>query len=188
MNTLRTTSSEIIQAKAALRLRMKEERAALTPEARAACAARLACEPLPPDVMPPPGGIVAGYWPMKGELDPLPLMQALAAQGFALALPRMTPHGLDFHAWHAGDLMESGAFGTREPRPNAPRVEPDLILTPLLAFDAKGGRLGFGKGFYDRAFALLPHAGRLGLAYAFQQVEAVPGEAHDVPLDAVIVV
>lgn len=181
-------TTSVLEAKTALRKRMKDLRAAQSPEDRLAAARRLAGASLPEAVLPPPGGIVAGYWPMKGELDPLPLMQALAGRGFALALPRMTPHGLDFHAWHAGDLMEAGAFGTREPRPSAPRVDPDLILTPLLAFDAKGGRLGFGKGFYDRAFAALPGTKRLGLAYAFQQVEAVPDEAHDAPLDAVLAV
>lgn len=179
---------DILKAKATLRGEMKALRAALTPEMRRAKALALAATPVPPALLPPPGGVIAGYWPMKGEIDPLPLMEALAAQGWRLALPRMTPHGLDFHAYVPGDLLESGAFGTREPRACSAGATPDLILTPLLAFDAQGGRLGFGKGFYDRAFAALPGAKRLGLAYRFQQVEVVPGEAHDLPLDAVLVV
>lgn len=163
-------------------------RAALSEADRAAAAIRLAQTPLPNHLLPPPAGVVAGYWPMKGELDPLRLMLALSEQGYALALPRMTPMGLDFHLWHEGDLMDAGAFGTREPRASSLSATPDLILTPLLAFDAAGGRLGFGKGFYDRAFAALPGAKKLGLAYAFQRVDAVPGEAHDIPLDGVIAV
>jgi 5-formyltetrahydrofolate cyclo-ligase len=138
--------------------------------------------------LPAQGGVIAGYWPMKGELDPRPLMLKLAAMGYTLALPRMTPMGLDFHRWQKGDLMDAGAFGTQEPCAVSPDATPDLILTPLLAFDDAGGRLGFGKGFYDRAFAALPGARKIGLAYAFQRVEAVPGEAHDVPLDGVIAV
>lgn len=179
---------QIIEAKAALRARMKALRAALSEAERRAAAQRLAQAALPAGVLPAASGVVAGYWPMKGELDPLPLMKALGARGFRLALPRMTPQGLDFHLWRPSDLMEAGAFGTREPRAASPRATPDLVLTPLLAYDAAGGRLGFGKGFYDRAFAALPGAKRLGLAYAFQRVEAVPGEAHDVPLDGVIAV
>lgn len=183
-----STDTRIIEAKAALRARMKALRAAFGEAERAEAARRLAAMALPETLLPPEGGVIAGYWPMKGELDPLPLMKALAQRGYGLALPRITPQGLDFHLWRHADLMEAGAFGTREPRASAPRATPHLILTPLLAFDDAGGRLGFGKGFYDRAFAALPGAKRLGLAYAFQRVETVPGEAHDVPLDAVIAV
>jgi len=184
-----TISPESVRdAKTALRRQMKALRAALSDAERASAAQKLAQAPLPPTILPPHGGVVAGYWPMKGEIDPLPMMRVLAQQGYRLALPRMTPHGLDFHLWTPGDLMETGAFGAHEPRASAPALAPDLILTPLLAFDEAGGRLGFGKGFYDRAFAARPEAKRVGLAYAFQRVDAVPGEAHDIPLDAVMVV
>lgn len=183
-----TSPDSVREAKAALRARMKALRAALSDEERQAAARRLAERAVPSGFLPAQGGVIAGYWPMKGELDPRPLMLKLAAMGYTLALPRMTPMGLDFHRWQKGDLMDAGAFGTQEPCAVSPGASPDLILTPLLAFDDAGGRLGFGKGFYDRAFAALPGARKIGLAYAFQRVDAVPGEAHDVPLDGVIAV
>ncbi len=178
----------VLEAKAALRARMKALRAAQPEAARLAAAQALAATPLPPALLPRPGGVVAGYWPLRDELDPRPLMAALAARGFRLALPRIADPGLDFHLWHPGEPLEAGAFGTRAPRAAAPPACPELILAPLLAFDAAGGRLGFGGGYYDRAFAAFPSARRLGLAYAFQRVATVPGQAHDIALEAVLAV
>lgn len=138
--------------------------------------------------LPPKGGVIAGYVPIKSEIDPRPLMHKLYAEGLSLALPRVEGADITFHAYHPADTLERGAYGIAEPAPHAPRVSPALILTPLLAYDAEYARLGYGKGYYDRAFLIHPQAKRLGLAYACQRVEHVPREAHDALLDGVLAV
>ncbi len=135
--------------------------------------------------------VVSAYWPMGDEMDPRPLMEALAGRGHRLALPAVRAAGqpLDFRAWQPGDALLPAGFGTREPPATAEELRPGLLLVPLLAFDAAGYRLGYGGGFYDRSLALLRAAGdtlAVGLAYADQQVAAVPREATDQPLDLVV--
>jgi len=138
-----------------------------------------------------PGTPVSGYWPLGDEIDPRPLMGALHGRGHPLALPaiRAAHQPLDFRAWRPGDPLVPAGFGTRQPAAEAPLVRPGLLLVPLLAFDAAGYRLGYGGGFYDRSLALLRRTGDIlavGLAYAAQQVPAVPREATDQPLDLVV--
>lgn len=139
---------------------------------------------------------ISAYWPLGDEIDPRPLLQALHRRGHRLALPVIRAAGqpLDFRAWQPGDPLRPAGFGTSEPLPDAPSVEPAVLLVPLLAFDAAGFRLGYGGGFYDRSLALL-RAPRdasggdilaVGLAFAAQQVAAVPHEATDQPLDLVV--
>jgi len=175
--------------KASLRRVMLGARDALAPETRESAslalvkhvkAARFQA------VLPEAGGIIAGFMPMRSEISPLPLMAALAQDGFRLALPRITPEGLVFHGFEMGAALAPGPFGTREPLTEAPLVTPNLFLTPLLAFDGEGGRLGYGKGYYDRVFAQHPSAKRVGVAYAMQEVAKVPREAHDALLDMVL--
>lgn len=137
---------------------------------------------------------IAGYRALRDELDPLPLMEALVRQGHMLTLPRMVADdvtggeggSLAFHAYEIGDPLEKGAFGVEEPRAAAAILVPDVILAPLVAFDRRGHRLGYGKGFYDRALARYPGACGIGLAFAVQEVEQVPDEPHDRPLMAII--
>jgi 5-formyltetrahydrofolate cyclo-ligase len=135
--------------------------------------------------------VVSAYWPLGDEIDPRPLMEALHLRGHRLALPAIRAAGrpLDFRAWLPGDPLISAGFGIQEPAATAPSVAPRVLLVPLLAFDAAGYRLGYGGGFYDRSLALLRAAGdtlAVGLAYADQQVAAVPREATDQPLDLVV--
>jgi len=136
--------------------------------------------------------IVAGYWPIKTELDPRPLMAALASQGIATALPATPKSGqpLIFHHWVEGDVMIDGLYGTLEPSPEAPVCYPTLVLVPMLAFDDRGYRLGYGGGFYDRSLAGLRERGgvvrAVGLAYNAQRVEVVPIGPYDARLDAVL--
>ncbi|WP_227010258.1 5-formyltetrahydrofolate cyclo-ligase [Pelagibius marinus] len=137
------------------------------------------------------GVVVSAYWPMGDEIDPRPLMDALAGRGHRLALPAIRAAGqpLDFRAWRPGDALQPAGFGTREPLSGAEELRPGLLLVPLLAFDGAGYRLGYGGGFYDRSLALLRKAGdtlAVGLAYAGQQVAAVPREVTDQPLDLVV--
>jgi len=93
---------------------------------------------------------------------------------------------LIFRHWTPGDPLETDLGGCPAPLPSAEAVIPDLILTPLLAFDRDGGRLGQGGGYYDRTLAALPDVPRIGLAYAGQEVEALPMDAHDQWLDGVL--
>jgi 5-formyltetrahydrofolate cyclo-ligase len=131
--------------------------------------------------------VVAGTWPIEGELDMRPLMRRLSELGVGLALPRTPGRGglLSFRAWDFGQPLEPGPFGTMHPAAKAPLAVPDLVLVPLLAFDARGARLGAGGGFYDRTLASLS-AQRIGVAYAAQEVSSIPTEPHDVLLDAVV--
>jgi 5-formyltetrahydrofolate cyclo-ligase len=136
---------------------------------------------------PPPGALVAGFWPMGDEIDIRPLLRHLSEAGHALALPVTPPRGqpLSFRRWHPGDALIPGRFGTSIPADTAETVTPDALLVPLLAFDATGRRLGYGGGYYDRTLALLPGAWALGVAFAGQQVALVPAGAFDVPLHGI---
>ena len=130
---------------------------------------------------------VAAYLPIDSEIDSLPIIDRLAGRGVALALPRVASgrEPMRFLRWVPGDPLVAGPFGLRQPEPSAQKVEPDVILTPMLAFDATLHRLGYGAGHYDRAFAALPDARRIGLAWASQCVEALPVDPWDVALHAI---
>ena len=91
-----------------------------------------------------------------------------------------------FLAWAEGTALVAGPFGLRQPPADAAALAPDLILTPLLAFDAKLDRLGQGAGYYDRAFAQFPDARRIGVAWDVQRVDALPVDAWDMPLHAIV--
>ena len=139
------------------------------------------------------GAVVAGYWPIRSEISPLKLLMRLASLGdIKTALPATPKEGapLEFHLWAEGDPLTHGLYGTSEPQKTAPLTEPDYLLVPLLAFDDRCYRLGYGGGFYDRSLATLrpckQHLKAIGIAYAEQQVEAVPLGDFDAQLDAVL--
>lgn len=136
----------------------------------------------------PGASMVALYAAVGPELDPEQLARALQRAGCQLCLPVVVQRGgaLIFRHWTPGDPLETDLGGCRAPPASAEAVIPDLILTPLLAFDRDGGRLGQGGGYYDRTLAALPDVPRIGLAYAGQEVEALPMDAHDQWLDGVL--
>jgi 5-formyltetrahydrofolate cyclo-ligase len=131
-------------------------------------------------------GVVAGYWPMRSEADPRPILDALAAQGRALALPAVTEGRLAFRAWRPGEALAPGGFGTSVPAPESAVVQPSVLLVPLLAFDSRCFRLGYGKGYYDRAIAALQPRLTIGIAFDVQRVADLPIEAHDAALDLIV--
>lgn len=138
-----------------------------------------------------PGAVVSGYRAMRDEADPHSLLLALALRGHPLALPAITPKGqpLRFHRWQPDDALTPHAYGVDEPHPTAEIIVPDVVLVPLLAFDASGHRLGYGGGYYDRTLALLRSSKTItaiGIAYAGQEIAAVPFGPHDQRLDAVL--
>ncbi len=136
------------------------------------------------------GPTVSAYWPIGSELDPRALMTRLKQAGADLALPRVEDDGtMSFRAWAPGNELEERPFGLLEPTADTPIVTPTLILAPLLGFDRHGNRLGYGQGHYDRAISRLRETGRVficGLAYHGQECDALPAEAHDIPLDWVV--
>jgi 5-formyltetrahydrofolate cyclo-ligase len=131
--------------------------------------------------------IVAGYVSDGEEVDPLPLLFRALDRGCRVALPRIAGRddAMTFHLWHPGDDLVPGPRRLLQPRADAPVVDPDLILTPLLGFDAALNRIGQGAGFYDRAFALRPAARRIGLGWSVQAVDALPVDPWDMPLHGV---
>lgn len=137
------------------------------------------------------GVVVAGYWAVGSEMSLEPILNRLDEQGTVCALPVVVGRGelLVFRQWQQGQELASGPLGTFQPVDAAALVIPQLVLTPLLAFDKTGQRLGQGGGFYDRTFEKLRSQGDLtaiGIAYAAQQVDHVPHGPTDVKLDAVI--
>ena len=133
---------------------------------------------------------VAGYWPVGGEIDGRPLLAALAKAGRQICLPRMETRAgpARFFVWRSGDALKADAFGVPSPPPTGPELSPRLILTPLLAFDRRGHRLGQGGGHYDRIISLYRAHGAVavGLAYAEQEMAEVPTGEHDAQLDWII--
>jgi 5-formyltetrahydrofolate cyclo-ligase len=132
---------------------------------------------------------VGGYWPIRSEVDPRSLMEALIARGQDVALSQILHPHLSWRLWRPGDVLIKGGFGVREPGPDAPEVFPKTLLVPLVAFDRRGGRIGYGKGHFDRAIAALEAQHpvlTIGLAYAVQEIDEVPVESHDRLLDVII--
>lgn len=137
------------------------------------------------DCPPPDGAVVSGFWPIGQEIDIRPLLSALHARGNMIALP-VTPklgNPLSFRRWQPGDVLIEERFGTM--RPVGAEIVPNFLLLPLLAFDRRGRRLGYGGGFYDRTLPGLPGSFRLGCAYSAQELDEVPAGPEDAVLDAV---
>lgn len=176
--------------KSDLRARMKRKRVTLQslyPRSGTQLAARF-----PAELLTRPGLVIAGYRPIQSEIDPTALMEKLKSRGAQLCLPVMAGDGLplQFRFWSPGEELATGHFDVEEPLPTAMPAQPDIILTPLLAFDKKGRRLGYGGGYYDRTLksvrAVNAHIVAVGLGYAAQQIPKVPTDSHDQSLDWVL--
>ncbi len=174
--------------KTALRTRMSALRKALPSDPDAADAL---CRNFPDEIWPRIGAVVSGFIPIAGEIDVLKLLGQFACDGAVTALPVTKEGGvLEFRVWRPGDPLVKAGFGLSQPGPDAEPVQPALILAPLLAFDLKGRRLGWGAGFYDREIARLRASGPgvtvAGIGFDAQKVRRVPTGRHDQRLDWIV--
>ena len=134
---------------------------------------------------------VSGFLPYRSEIDVTPLLSTLTKEKCQTCLPVVTgpARPLLFRQWSPGDPTKPGAWDIPVPLETAPTIEPDILLVPLLAFDSKGFRLGYGGGFYDRTIEKLANGKPLvtiGVAYSAQQITNVPTDRHDQRLDWIL--
>ena len=173
-------------SKTELRAQMKQLRDEL--DARDPDAGETLADKFPMKLLERYGPVVSAYWPIGSEIDSRPLIRRLKNEGGAdICLPRVEDDGsMTFRAWAPGNALEDRPFGLKEPLAGAEIRTPTLVITPLLGFDRKGNRLGYGKGHYDRALERLRADGRVfvcGLAFFGQELAEIPAESHDIPLD-----
>lgn len=172
--------------KKAIRLEVLSRRDSLTPAVRSVIAQKLVnyIDALTAQIS---GNIIAGFWPIRSEIDPRPLMNALRDKGYSLALPAIIDNEeMIFRTFDdEADLIEMG-FGTLGPSANCSVVEPSALLVPLAAFDNCGNRIGYGAGYYDRAITkMIARRNKpdlIGLGFDCQQVQSIAAEPHDQPL------
>lgn len=131
---------------------------------------------------------VALYWPIGSECTTQELIDEVRAGGAEIGLPALR-NGAEmiFRRFAPNDRLITGTFGTSEPPSQSPAIRPDVVVLPVVAFDRSGARLGYGRGYYDRAINAMRKAGQqpelVGIAFSVQEVETIPIEPHDVRLD-----
>jgi len=182
-------SDSIADLKSVIRKDALIRRDALSAAERAKAAETIAIRVFPVAIKP--GTITSGFSPLKTEINPIPLMRKLAEAGAQLALPVVAGKGkpLIMRAWSFGNPLDSGVWGIREPKADAPEVAPDVLLVPLLAFDRHGHRIGYGAGYYDMTIAKLramKPVVAVGIAFAAQEIDQVPVTPRDARLDLVL--
>ena len=180
--------SDIKAAKTQLRQAALARRDAMDEAARIEASLAVA-DGLPEMLEIEPGAIVSGFLPIRSEIDIRPLMMALADKGARLCVPAIVDGELQFRHLVRGAPMEPQGFGTYAPGLDASVLDPTVMLVPLAAFDRSGGRIGYGRGYYDRAIGALLEKGIrprcVGVAFACQEVEVVPTEPHDKSLELI---
>lgn len=135
-----------------------------------------------------PGVVISSYVPLGSEADPSAIAWAAREAGCTIVLPHVTSREspVRFFAWEPDHALIDGPLGLRQPADDGPESDPDIVLTPLLAFDDMLNRLGQGAGHYDRVFERLPDAWRIGVAWSVQRVEGLATDPWDVPLHGVV--
>lgn len=181
---------DISTEKSVLRAQSLDARRALKPEFT-----RLASLQLIAQLAPLLGGAarcIAGYCATGGEMNVFPSLSKLSRQGHWLCLPVVASRGepLRFRLWEPEHPLQKGSYGINAPLDSAPEAIPDTLLVPLVAFDRQGGRLGYGKGYYDRTIATLRQHNKslhvIGVAYSTQCVERIPMQPHDERLPLIV--
>ena len=173
------------------RARKKAKAARAAAHASLPDAGRRLVDHFPDEIWPAVNAVVAGYRPIHDEIDPTPLLETFHCEQARIALPCVTAadQALVFRSWAPGETLTLGAFNVEEPGASAPELRPQLILAPMLAFDGRGRRLGYGAGYYDRTIRELRKAGSVtvvGLAYGAQKLSETPTDRHDMPVDWVV--
>ncbi|WMT89456.1 5-formyltetrahydrofolate cyclo-ligase [Pelagibacterium sp. H642] len=182
------SEAHLEEQKAQLRTEALARREAV-PQADRADAAKAAAQHFLEGVPLQDGQIVALYWPIRDEIDCKPLLTKLVDSGQPVALPVVLGEDLplELRLWEDGQPLYPSGFGTLAPAETAPVVTPDIVVIPLLGFDKSGTRLGYGKGYYDRTLAAIGRKPLLvGYAFAGQELDFIPREAHDLPLDLLV--
>jgi len=154
-------------------------------------AAKALVDNFPDEIWPGVGEVVAGYWATHSEIDAILLIETFHCEQARIVLPRVVgpDQPLEFHAWYPDDTLEIGAHGIAVPKRDTAQLTPNLLLVPLLAFDDRGYRLGYGGGYYDRTLEALRAAGPVitaGLAFEAQMVKKLPVQRHDQRLDWIV--
>jgi 5-formyltetrahydrofolate cyclo-ligase len=182
--------SKDITSKASLRAEATARRDTLTTGAREAASVAIAhrAASLPELAR---ARVVAAYMPIWSEVDPRPIIAWAFERGLDVVLPAVVAGtAMEFRRHRAGDPLTAGRFGTMMPHADAEVADPDVIVSPMVAFDREGTRLGHGRGFYDRAIALLHAKGirplLVGVAFAAQEVPGIPAEPHDIRMDIIV--
>lgn len=173
-----------------LRNAVLAKRDALTPDFRDK-AARTIAENYADALNIQSGQIISGFWPIRSEIDPRPLLHSFRERGALICLPViLNKTQICFRLWQENQTLIPCGFGTMAPDETAPILRPDVMLMPLAGFDSQGHRLGYGAGYYDRYISNL-HATNhfpelIGFAFACQELPCVPDEPHDVPLEKIV--
>ncbi len=173
--------------RAALRRRLLAAREAMPPPARATASAAITRALIAQlgDANP---GVVAGYLPHRGEYECQPVLERVAALGglVALPVPLRPRRAMIFRRWTPETPMAAGPGGILHPA-DGPSLTPDLVLVPLVGFDATGHRLGYGGGYYDRTLAALsPRPVTIGVAFELGRLGTLQPKPHDVALDWIV--
>lgn len=180
--------SAIEDVKAELRLEARRRRKRLH-QLRGTDAARSVARLFEEAVQADPAQVIGAYWPIRDELDIRPLIVRLMDGGFKVCLPVIAgpEEPLEFRLWQEGAPLFEAGFGTLAPADDAPVLDADILLVPLLGFDRTGTRLGYGGGYYDRTLATTAKRPLVvGFAFAGQELDSIPRAPHDVPLDMVV--
>jgi 5-formyltetrahydrofolate cyclo-ligase len=176
-------------ARRTLRAQLLAARDAADPAARADWSASITASLLTL-LVPFTGRILGFYWPHRSEYDPLSVANAVVGAGERCALPvvveRRAP--LEFREWHPAVEMKPGklSYGIPHPTRGDP-VAPDVMLVPLVGFDAKGYRLGYGGGYFDRTLAVLrPRPRTIGVGFELGRLATIDPQPHDIPFDIIV--
>ena len=183
------SADQIPRQKELLRNEALARRDASPPTQRQAAAETIAARKFPVAIAR--GAVVSGFMPMKSEINPLPLLKRLAAEGAKLALPVVAGRGkpLIMRAWEFGGPLDAGVWGIRQPKADAPEIDPDILIVPLAAFDRSGHRIGYGAGYYDMTITRLrgmKSVVAIGIGFAAQEIPRVPATERDARLDLVL--
>jgi 5,10-methenyltetrahydrofolate synthetase len=169
------------------RARLIETRLAISAERRAEMAARI-IEGLDRAIGDMKGRLVSLYWPFRGEPDLRGWMTSIIARGGTVALPLVVEkgHPLVFRAYKPGDKLEKGVWNIPIPAEGA-SVIPDVVISPIVGFDAQNYRLGYGGGFFDRTLAAMPtKALVIGIGYETGRIPTIHPQGHDIPMDRIV--